>query len=779
MSNMNDAQYVEYLRVLSARFRERTAGQPVFTTDANKERMWSKYVSSFDNPQYHNCQACHSFINHYAGLVVVDPQGLTVSAMWDVDDVPGSDRETRDAVRWLRGYAEDAKITGVFYSDKISLGHGVAGGWRHLHLLNPSVWVPSAPMVTKPGQAKSRKAEDYKSVSQALRDLTPKVLETALKIVESKAVYKASDYAGSVRWLMQLQEKLADAPQLLRANVMWREVAIAPDAYTHIRSSLIGMLLRDIKNGLDFDSIKARFEAAADPSNFQRKQKAPTVNQVQLAEKAVAEMGIAGAFQRRYTTADDIDVDGIVWQNTLAEPPTLRPQKAAPATGSVFAGLAPAKAAPAEPNVEVPPRTMTWEKFAREVLPGAAYIQYRAPLVGRFAALTTAADPEAPPIVAWDYPERRNPVAWSFPYPPARAKEWNLEPGSLVRVNSIVRPPNQWRVDTGHGAEGVFLLLDDAKDLRALPGGGLFVEHLKAELKPYRAVIEAHLNRSVVEGADASNVRAFGVGLLAGNDWTESAAPTAAKATASPQGKAPDYLSVYLVIDDSGSMGSYLNAARQALTELLEGIKRMPAARIEVTPVFFGSAVSIGDRITNMERVNNLVNNMLARSGNTALNDAIGFSLQHAADFPIQPGRVDTAYFLGIVTDGEENASKHHSASLLRQRIERLMAAGNWTVTYAGATHRPDRATAYARSIGVPEGNIKLFDPSDRGFRDVGAAYASSTAELARGYARGERETKTFFAAATGSKAIGTDYPVLVVTTKSGTQQAYKLDRWE
>ncbi len=56
---------------------------------------------------------------------------------------------------------------------------------------------------------------------------------------------------------------------------------------------------------------------------------------------------------------------------------------------------------------------MTWEKFARTVLPDAETIELYVPAeAAPYVAMVTAANPQAPPILQWDRAERRNPVSW-------------------------------------------------------------------------------------------------------------------------------------------------------------------------------------------------------------------------------------------------------------------------------------------------------------------------------------------------------------------------------
>jgi hypothetical protein len=89
--------------------------------------------------------------------------------------------------------------------------------------------------------------------------------------------------------------------------------------------------------------------------------------------------------------------------------------KEAPASSGVFGHLK-AKGAPAPvADMSVPPKLMTWEKFMRTVMPMASKIELAVPnSADRFMALTTAVNPEAPPLLQWDTAEDRNTFSWYY-----------------------------------------------------------------------------------------------------------------------------------------------------------------------------------------------------------------------------------------------------------------------------------------------------------------------------------------------------------------------------
>ncbi|MDB5730707.1 MAG: Phage protein [Variovorax sp.] len=758
--NNTDAEYHAYLGRVRARFQRNTTAGPVFTTSVTPQSMWEAYLQSFPEAerQHHNCNACRHFIQRFGGLVVIDPfTGWTLPAVWAVEDAYGP--YTAGVDRMVQLVAR-AKVTGVFLSPEKTLGFPVTGQWHHLHAINQRAF---SSLTNTAGQAMAAKRQDFHTLRRGLEEFDRGTVAQAVLLLESGTLHRAEKVMPMAKWLFALHE--ARQGKAVPDNLTWHAVATAPDGYCTPRSGALGFLMEEIAKGSPVDVVKRKFDAAMD--EYQRPTSAPKVGQIEAAERAVEAMGIAPSFARRYVTANDIAGAGIVWL-----PSDYERRAAAEVKAGVFGHLK-TDPSPGVPQLAIPPKKMTWEKFARDVLPGAAVIEYRVPMVGPFCALTTAQDPEAPQILQWE-----NPVSWSFPSPAARAEDWSLAAGTLAKVRMIVRPPSQWgERRLAHQADGAFLLLDGAHDNRGQPGGGLFPEHLKSELHPYRSTIEAHMNKLTVAGADDPAAIGFGVGLMAGTTFTEAAAPKQPTMTPGAAARAPERIHVIFVLDDSGSMRDHIGAARQAVASLASAVRMMPG-RVDVTVVRFGSQATTLLSRAGVDQLEGIERQLHGASGGTALNDTLQATLLdaiHWEDADLQ----DTSFFLGIVTDGKDEGSRRFSPASVRSMVQRVQATGRWTIAFAGAAARGYHPAEYASSIGIPQGNVKVFEASERGFEDVGASYAASTATLSQGYTRGARASTSFFAAAPGRQAIGKDHPVLIVTSKSGAQSAYELDRWD
>lgn len=499
--NSDDHEYDSYIRRLAARFAETVQGGavPLFTTDAYKRHdtaLWDAYLNSFpaDECQFHNCSCCRHFIQRFGTLVTI-ADGRTSPAVWNEDDAP---ELYRPAVAAMARLVRRAKVTGVFMSEAIELGQSQTRTevctWHHFSVRNPSPYK----RVTKTAkQAQAEKREDHHTVARALSEITPAVLEQAVSLLKTEALWRSEKVLGAAEWLLATSEERRNLTGALRDNALWRRIALAPAGFCHPRSSMIGTLLEDIEAGLPFEDVRRKFSAKMNPTIYQRPQAAPSAGNIAQAEKLVEQLGIAPSLRRRFARLGDILEK--LWE---AKPTREEPS----AVGGVFGHLKP-KGEHAPDAMRVPPVIMTWEKFARTVLPTARAIDLLAPMRGNYEALVTAADPEAPPILQWDSPERRNPVSWYVYSGGSIASQWGITAGAWVKVTALsANPPHWFGREMAHQGEGVLFVLDGCRDSR-WPGAGLglFPECLKSELREVKSTIEAYSRVGKLEGYEESS----------------------------------------------------------------------------------------------------------------------------------------------------------------------------------------------------------------------------------------------------------------------------------
>jgi hypothetical protein len=502
----HSADYREMLKATVKNFAQNVAGETVlYSVASDKTVLWNLYLNCFPahERQHYNCNTCRHFFERYADLVTVDDKGRLTSVMFN----GGVSGAYSDHFARLAAMVEGGTIEHVHVSDEKRWGIPQTGVWEHFAVF------PPAQFVYKHGyksayQEQAEKTHDFETMVRALTEFTAAHLSTAMKILEADVLYRGDSVIGPARWLQEVIEDQDNTKSpAARHNLLWRAVALAPAGFSHPRGNVIGTLLDDIKAGLSFDEIAKKFKAKMDPLQYRRPQSAPGDGNVAQAEKIVAAMGLQNSFKRRFARLEEIQT---FWT----------PKGAARVpTDGLFAGVktkAPV-AKKANPTLVLPTKDITVEKFLEKVVPTAEEMEVQIASIMNFCALTTAADPDAPPILQWDAhtPELRNRVAWYVYTKGSTATQWGQRVGAFVKVNALTRGPAEWNSVNlpAHGKRLLFIMQDVADTMGENVGTALFPEMLKSELNPIRKTIEAFNAQGKLEGL----AQASACGVLVSN----------------------------------------------------------------------------------------------------------------------------------------------------------------------------------------------------------------------------------------------------------------------
>lgn len=522
IAHQMDKDYHDYLAALNAQFQALVVTKrPIFTTDA--KLLWEEFQEGFDPAlrKHYDCRACKRFIEKFGGLVVVDANGDKQTLFWSGDNVPSF---MIDSIAMMRKRVDLAKITGVFICSEETWGQPstVATGqspytgqvWQHLAVLPPKEFIYHGVIKTAE-QVAAAKLEDYKTVMNALDEFKPEHVDLALTILDAEALYRGEQYLGVTKWMKSLYEIRSIKNHTTRYNLIWVKIAEAPDGFCHIRSGMIGTLLEDLKKGLPFNVVKARFDEKMNPIVHQRPQAAPTAGNIAQAEKIVSLLGVENSLKRRFLREDEVQA---VWR------PKAKQERSEEPTG-VFGHLKPKSAAPSSEPMIVPDLNMSWERFAEKVLPQAEelYISlYSHVAYGELAPLVTAVDMSAPPILKWDTPECRNPVSWFHRQDGYFPTDLNLVPnpdvrgiglGTLYNVSAVALQPCMWNNNQSFEfGKAVMFILEGARFSARGNGLCLFPQMLKSEFHSIKPTIEAFSNKGKIEGIGEPMACGFRVG---------------------------------------------------------------------------------------------------------------------------------------------------------------------------------------------------------------------------------------------------------------------------
>lgn len=474
--------------------------RPVFQTDAD---LFQVYLDSFSDPaqrQFHNCSCCRSFLKRYGGLVTAGADGTVTPLMWAAAaDLQGIPSEYGGTVVQLFQAVAKARIKRPFVSSDAAWGVAEAGGFHHFHVRPPTAMVHRRGVYTA-GQVMAQKEQEFKSLVYGLRSYGHATFAKALALLQGGTLTRGDQFIGRAETYVVLKTLFdAQKDQRLRDAVLWHSVATAPKGTASVKAGVLGSLLDDIESGkYDDKALAKRFATAM--STYQMPTAAPSQGNIQRAEKIIADLDLQPAFARRYAALSEV-IDKATWRPTDAPgyvPPAVAAPAAQPKPG-FFSALAPAQA---QTTPHAKGATLSWQALKAKMLQlRATALQLIVPSRDMpYGAITTAVDPAAPPLLAWDRDEARNPFSW-YRWHAASAQDFGLLPASMVEVLAIVPTPSTW--GGAHQLhEGDVLVLSGAQDMHASKAGsGLFPELLRGDLHEVRRTIDAYSQQTPLADA--------------------------------------------------------------------------------------------------------------------------------------------------------------------------------------------------------------------------------------------------------------------------------------
>ncbi len=480
----------------------------LFNTSASN--LFETFLDKIDPSlrQRYTCSICRKFVERYGGIVVVSSDGRTIPAMWNIEGAP---ELFVSAIRYVEKIVSQSPIQNIFLSEDEVWGIPNTGEWNHFAVTPPGDILFRPSLIKTAEQVIAEKKQDYQILVTALVEFPLTLAQKAYSLLTTGALYRSEKCIEIAKWFVNLHEhRLATRNPIFRDNLTWLAVAQSPTGFCHIRSTMIGTLLEDIKNGLDFTQIKSRFDAKMHPLQYQRPTAPPSDGNIDRAEKIIEKLKTAGSLERRFAKLADVQT---FWVPIV--PKSTQENK------GVFSHLRNSANTP-KSEFEVPPITITWSKFSRTVLPTATSIEYLVPASNQsYMGLVTAKNSDAPPIIQWDFEDNRNPVTWYFYTNGSSPSRWNLKPNLYHPVTAIVLQPSMWNPEKSfsHQGEKVFFILKEAKDKDYSQGCGFFCEFLPSEYHEIRSTLEAYARSAIVEGKDEAE--ACGIGLENGKTWNQ------------------------------------------------------------------------------------------------------------------------------------------------------------------------------------------------------------------------------------------------------------------
>lgn len=489
-----DKDYEKLVKNVEERFYNISENNNLFKVKT-KNKLYDLFLAYLPEEirQQYNCHTCAHFVNNYGRVVIIDNDNKVVSALWNVDETP---EVFKDSVSAMVREINRGIIENEFITNNIVLGDKERGGFIHFHAIykeNSNIHTSTKRIVSR----LSENLENYKMLNNAINEYDLSIVSQARILLESSSLYRAYLCVGTAKAFEKLLQDLDNTMnELEKDRIIWKYISVNPNGNCHIKSSMIGTLLDDIKDGYDFDSIARRFADKMDPLHYMRPKAEPKADNVKRAEELIKELNLANSLKRRFAYKEDLNY---VWKSKQTN------EVAKEDDGSVFGYLLKDKdkKAAISADLNIPEQKITVSKFMKDVLPMADKVLVD---IDKYSnnriTFVTAEDPESNPIIKWDKPDNRYPIS-SFCYTSStHVSDWGIESGYNEAYGITL-------LDNRH----IFIIENMHNNLyKEGTGCGLFPEILIPELREVRSTIEAYSDTNDLHGDKERS--ACGVSLL-------------------------------------------------------------------------------------------------------------------------------------------------------------------------------------------------------------------------------------------------------------------------
>ena len=196
------------------------------------------------------------------------------------------------------------------------------------------------------------------------------------------------------------------------------------------------------------------------------------------------------------------------------------------------------------------------------------------------------------------------------------------------------------------------------------------------------------------------------------------------------------------ILDKSGSMSGLEKDTIGGFNSLLDQQRKVDGECVITTVLFDNRYELLHDRI-DIRAVQPITGKEYFVGGSTALLDAIGKTIHKIGTVQkntAEDYRAEKVMFV-IITDGEENASRHYSSMQIREMIQRQKERYGWEFIFLGANIDAvdtagrfgidaDRAVDYVPDGEGTELNYRMMSETVATFRECGAVPTACLDEI-------------------------------------------------
>lgn len=230
---------------------------------------------------------------------------------------------------------------------------------------------------------------------------------------------------------------------------------------------------------------------------------------------------------------------------------------------------------------------------------------------------------------------------------------------------------------------------------------------------------------------------------------------------------------IAILLDRSSSMGSIRKEAVEMFNQQIVAIKKNNKRMDTTVSLFTFSTVADEPAVFNrpLKELKKLKFQEYHPAGSTAMYDSMGLAIDKLTGLS-EMTDPNCSFLVIVVTDGEENSSRHFNGQRIADRIQLLQKTGKWTFTFCGANIDVEKM---GQQLNLHRGNVMSFQSSGIGTLQMSASNAGGMSAFLRSRSTGVASVQSFYDqnAAGTSAQPDPNAPAATVTTttkvKGGT----------
>lgn len=385
----------------------------LFETDAEKEKLWELYLSSFPkgtNEIYrkrteHDCSCCRHFLYELGGKVWIDDD-LRVHSLFDFKT---EDRAYQTVVDALDYYVTSRKITGFYIGKEEMVGtafsremqpDGRIITYSHFGLRLPRELVFDKRTSSTIDTLKGNRRDTRNVFERSLDTISADAINTVLELIQSNNLYKGEEWKKALDKFAEYKAEYDALSDNKKGLYCWIKADKAENVIGRIKNHSIGTLLVDISEGRDLDEAVKAYERIVAPTNYRRPKAIYTKKMLEEAEKTISSLGYMDSLRRRFATLDDISVNDILFSDR---------DSAKRISGSIFDDM--------KADITIDPKkfsrceNMDAEQFIHNVLPFAKQVEvlFENRHTSNMVSLIAPEDKSAKSMFKWN-----NSFSWAY-----------------------------------------------------------------------------------------------------------------------------------------------------------------------------------------------------------------------------------------------------------------------------------------------------------------------------------------------------------------------------